>query len=360
MTLAIRSKRLRVVAAATAAVGAVLAASLSQSATAAQKPSIIWLEQGAGNPAWVVQHNAAAEAGRRLGYTFKAVSGNLVASDQANILRQLVNQKPSAIIVNAINPASIVPAIKYATGQGHPGLSIYASIPAATASATFNEQRSGQIMAKQAVALLKQRYGKVEGQIAVLEGVLGQPASDLRANGFIDYMKQYPGVKIVATDATDWGAPQASAAMQDWLVKYPQLSMVYGLSDTISEPAANVAQRQNRLCTQSATWKKNPNCIIFVSVDGTVFSDLVNGTFFADEAYALPWAGFVYGTLAYDLATHKSVPKVTTLNSLLTTSANAVCVNSMMNAMTSSPHTFPFNSPSLQALAQKRGCKVLD
>lgn len=72
-------------------------------ANAASEPSIVWLEQGAGNPAWTEQHNAAAEAGRRLGYTFKAVSGNLNPTDQANILKQLVDQKPSAIILNAID-----------------------------------------------------------------------------------------------------------------------------------------------------------------------------------------------------------------------------------------------------------------
>ena len=40
------------------------------------KPNIVWLEQGADNPYWDAQHKAAAEAGRRLGFTFKAVSGN--------------------------------------------------------------------------------------------------------------------------------------------------------------------------------------------------------------------------------------------------------------------------------------------
>lgn len=239
-------------------------------------------------------------------------------------------------------------------------LSVYANIPQATASVTFDEQRSGKVAAIEAIKLLTQRYGKPQGQIAVLEGVQGQPASDLRAAGFLDYMKAYPNVKIVAVQPTDWAANQASAATQAWLVKYPNLSMIYSLSDTIGAPAADVLQRQNKLCTQQKTWTSNSNCVIIVSVDGTILSDLVNGTFFSTELYALPWAGFTYGTLAYDLATHKSFPKLTTLNSMLATSANVACVNKMQNAMTSAPHTFPFNEPSIQAIAQKWGCKVLD
>src|ERR1051325_11420999 len=83
-------------------------------ASRAAKPSIIWLEQGAGNPAWDEQHKAAAEAGRRLGFSFKAVSGNLNPSDQANILKQLVDQKPNAIILNALDPKTITPSLAYA------------------------------------------------------------------------------------------------------------------------------------------------------------------------------------------------------------------------------------------------------
>jgi len=106
-----------------AAIGAAVAFGAGQSsARSAAEPSIVWLEQGAGNPAWDEQHKAAAEAGRRLGYTFKAVSGNLSPSDQANILKQLVDQKPSAIILNALDPKTVAPSLAYAKQKGVPVL----------------------------------------------------------------------------------------------------------------------------------------------------------------------------------------------------------------------------------------------
>src|SRR5438105_8722884 len=229
-----KKRLLAAVVAALAAIGAAIAVGAAgSSATAAGKPSIVWLEQGAGNPAWAEQHKAAAEAGRRLGFSFKAVSGNLNPTDQANILKQLVDQKPSAIILNALDPKTIAPSLAYAKQKGVPVLSVYAIIPQATASVTFDELRSGRVAAIEAIRLLTERYGKPQGQVAVLEGVLGQPASDLRAKGFLDYMKKYPAVKIVAVQPTDWSADKASAAAQAWLVKYPKLSMIYSLSDTI-------------------------------------------------------------------------------------------------------------------------------
>ncbi len=330
---------------------------------AAKKPYIIWLEQGAGNPYWDAQHKAAAEAGRRLGFDFKSVSGNLNPSDQAAILKQLVDQKPSAIMLNSIDPKSMGPSLAYAKAHGVPVLSLYAVTPGSTASISFDETRSGRVDAKYAATLLKERYGKVTGQVAVLHGILGQPASDVRANGFINYVKKnMPGVKIVAVQPTDWTADKASAAMQNWLVKYPKLSMVYGLSDTISVPAANVAQRQNRLCTRAKDWTAVPNCITFVSVDGFFLNEVVAGRLFASELYSPQWSAYKFAQLAYSLATHKPTPKVTYINSMLVTNKNAVCVNRMQNDMIKHLTTFPFTAaPTMQGIASKvYHCQVLD
>jgi ABC-type sugar transport system substrate-binding protein len=352
------------VAAAAAGLGLAAPAGVASAATAtASKPMIYWLEQGAGNPYWNAQHLAAAQAGVRLGYNFKSFSGNLSATDQASILKQLADQKPALIMLNSIDPTSIIPSIKYAESKGVPVLSLYSTIPQATASIGFNEVRSGQLAAKQAGMLLKERYGKLTGTIAVLGGVEGQPTSDFRADGFIDYVKAHmPGVTTVF-QPTNWDASQASAAMQDWLTKYPNLSMVYGLSDTITVPAAEVAQRQNRLCVNEAGkgWTSNANCIIFISVDGFFLNDDVNGTLYSDEMYSPQWSAYVYGEDAYNIVEHKSYQKNEQLNSLLVTSANAACALKMQNAMASSMATFDFTAgPTLQDVAAHYGCKVLD
>jgi ABC-type sugar transport system substrate-binding protein len=330
-------------------------------APAATKGKIVWLELGAGNPYWTDQHNAAAVIANRAGYSFQAVSGNLDPSYQANELKTLAAEHPSVIMVNPLDPATMGPALKYAKQKGVPVLSLYAPMSGATASVYYNEIRSGKIDAKYAVTLLKQRYGQPEGQVAVLEGVLGQPASDQRAGGFINYVKAHdPKVKIVATAATGWGADQATAATQDWLTKYPHLSMIYGLSDTISIPGFDVAARESRACTQQKNWTKNASCVAFVSVDGFFIGDVASGQLFSDELYSPFWFGATATAMAVRIAEHKSVQHVKELRSLLTTPTNGVCVNKMETAM-SNVGTFNWGaSPSLQGLAAKRGCKVLD
>jgi ABC-type sugar transport system substrate-binding protein len=349
---------LTALAALTVAVAAAVPAGARQAADA--KPLIIWLEQGSGNPYWDAQHAGAAAAGARLGFAFKAVSGNLKASDQANILKQLVDQKPAAIMLNAVDPKSMTASIAYANSKKVPVVNVYSLTPAnATAGITFDETRSGRIDAQYALKLLEQRYGKAQGKVAVLHGILGQPASDVRANGFIDYMKKNaPGVKIVSVQPTGWAADKAAAAMQNWLVKYPDLSLVYSLSDTLAVPAAKVAERQNRLCTKQDDWKQNSNCVAFVSVDGIFADEVAKGRLFSTELYSPYWTGYTYATLAQKVATGKPYAKKNMIDSLLVTPDNAACVVKMANAMAKTK-TFDF-SGSLQQIAKRRGCKVVD
>ncbi|HZO97626.1 MAG TPA: sugar ABC transporter substrate-binding protein [Gaiellaceae bacterium] len=349
-----------------ASLAAVLAAavavpSLSFAGTSgkAAKQSIVWLELGSGNPYWDAQHQAANTYLRSLGFSFKSVSGQGKPESQSATLRQLADQGVNVVMLNPVDPKALVPAVKYARSKGTKVLSVYAEMPAANASVVFDEIRSGRVAGEYALDLLKQRYGKVSGKVAVLEGILGQPASDLRAKGFVDYMKKQ-GVDIVATQPTDWTADKASATMQDWLVKYPDLSMVYGLSDTITVPAVNVAERQNRLCTQEKAWSSNPSCIAFVSVDGIFLNEVVKGRLFSTELYSPYWTGYAFSKFAVDLAKGKKVEKLNMVDSLLVTPKNASCVTKMATDMQKKLKTFPFVG-SLQTIARtKYHCAVVD
>jgi ABC-type sugar transport system substrate-binding protein len=322
----------------------------AEAATA--KPSIIWLEQGSGNPYWTAQHAAGQVACQRLGCTFKAVSGNGNPGDQSSIMRQLVNEHPTLIMLNAIDPASMVPSIKYAESKGVKVLNMYGVAPQATASVQFDENRTGMIAAQVTIALLKQRYGAAKGQVAILAGTLGQPASDERAAGFVNYMKAYPGVDIVANVATDWVAANATSAMQDLLTKYPKLGFIYTLSDTLGLPAEDVMQRQSRLCTQSSYWTSNPSCVGIVSADGFYAAQVKTGGFFATQLYSPQWSGYDWTALAYDMAVGKKVPSVTSVDAYLIEPQNAACALQMINAMTTDYKTFPWGG-TLQEIASK-------
>jgi ABC-type sugar transport system substrate-binding protein len=254
----------------------------------------------------------------------------------------------------------MAPAIAYAKSKGVKVLNMYGVEPKATASVTFDEIRTGRVAAKVTLDLLKQRFGSPKGEVAVLSGVLGQPASDLRAKGFTDYLKAHKGVKVDAVQPTNWAADKASAAMQDFLVKYPSLAFVYTLSDTLALPAATIAERQRKLCTQQSNWKSNSSCVGFVSADGIFADQVKSGKFFATQLYSPEWSGYLFAKLAHDVAIGKKTPKTTKINAFLIEPRNATCALRMINDMKKKMRVFPFG-PSLQQTARgKYHCQVLD
>lgn len=340
------------------AVSAALVIALPAFAQDGERPQIVWLEQNAGNPYWDAQHQAAAAAGDDLGFDFRAVSGNGDPQSQAATLTQLADQGVSTIMLNAIDPTATEPGVMYAQDHGVPVVSLYAIDPNAAASVTFDEIKVGETAAKNALSLLEARNGSPTGKVAVLAGVQGQPASDQRAQGFTDYMAMQDGVDVVAVQPTGWSADAASATMQDWLVAYPDLSLVYSLSDTLAVPAMNVAERENKVCTQQADWTANPGCIIFVAVDGIFVDEVVNGRLWATQLYSPQWSGFAFADLAYKVATGGDYEKTTYLDALLVTPENAECVAAMQADMAADPASFPFEG-SLADIAAARGCAIV-
>ena len=220
----------------------------------------MWVEQGAGNPYWDAQHAAAQEAADRLGFDFRVVSGDLDPAVQASVVQQTVDQGPDAIMVNAIDPSAVAEAYQYAADNDVPIVNLYGLDENATSSITFDEIRTGEMMGAHALSLLEARYGEPTGEVAVLHGILGQPASDLRAQGFIDFVEAN-GVEVVDVQPTNWQADEASATMENWLTRYPDLSMVYALSDTLAVPAMNIAERQDRLCRNDVDPAELENCV---------------------------------------------------------------------------------------------------
>jgi ABC-type sugar transport system substrate-binding protein len=324
----------------------------------AERPEIVWLEQNSGNPYWEAQHAAADAAGDDYGYDFRAVSGNGDPAQQAATLTQLVDQGVDAIMLNAIDPTATAEGVAYAIEQGVPIISVYAIDPNATASVTFDEIQVGATAAKHALQLLERKNGTPTGQVAILQGIQGQPASDQRSQGFEDYMAQQEGVEIVDAQPTGWAPDEASAAMQDWLVAHPDLDLVYALSDTLAVPAINVAERENKVCTADGDWAATPDCIIFESVDGIFASEVVDGRLAGTQLYSPQWTGFAMADVANAVVTGGEFEPETYLDALLVTPENAACVAEMQNAMATETADFPFEG-SLADIATARGCTVI-
>lgn len=336
-------------------------ASTSGASTSTSDPTIAWIQIGANNPFWTAENKAAQAAAKRNGFTMRILSGNTSVSTQSTEIEQMANEHVSVILLTAIDPASNATAIDYAKSHGVPVISLYSTSSAATMSAGFDEEAVGHDMAVFSADLLKQRYGSVKGTVAVLGLALGQTLEKYRMGGFVQTIETYPGVHVVSTQPTTSQASKAQSVMQDWLTKYPNLSLVYGGSDTVTVPAITIAQRTHRVCNvKTAKWTTQKNCIVFTSVDGDPIgiTAITKGTLAGTDLYAPYWAGWQFAMMGYHLATKKIKPHTMVLQALPVDKANVSCITKMQTAMSTHLSSFNFTG-TLAQIAKRYGCTAV-
>ena len=60
-----------------------------------------------------------------------------------------------------------------------------------------------------------------EGQIFVVQGLLGNTASNARYEGLQKALEEYPNIEVVADDTANWNTDEALALVETWLTQYP-------------------------------------------------------------------------------------------------------------------------------------------
>ena len=132
-------------------------------------------------------------------------------------MRQLVDQGVDAIIVCCSNPTALNQTVEYAHDKGVPvfsGIGYLTSPYAINASANFvvGGRMMGDWMAKEI-------GGK--GNVLVVEGIPGTPASDSQNTGIQAALAEYPDVPVVGQIAGMWADQGAQAEIQKWMATSP-------------------------------------------------------------------------------------------------------------------------------------------
>ena len=200
-------------------------------AHAADKPTIALIQIDLTNPFHLGEVDGAKEAARREGFNLIVASGDGDVNKQIQAMENAINQKVDAISINFIDAGAFGPTMAKANAAHIPVICLHSTIPGCAATLGFDERRTGQIVGEYAATLLKARYGDVKGEVANLEGLLGQGLNTDRSGGFTDVMAKYPGVKVMAQEPTDWDPAKAVSITENWMTAYPNLDLIYGNSE---------------------------------------------------------------------------------------------------------------------------------
>lgn len=308
------------------------------SATSAQdQPLRIGLVQlGTDNPFWIAQVAGGDEAARRYGFELIVTSGEGDVTRQVQAFEDLVNQGVDAISINPLDAQAFGPAMAGAADAGIPVVCLFSQMEGCVTVLGFEERTNGRMVGEYAVQLLTEKYGEPRGKVAILLGALGQDINTNRSGGFTDAVANYPNIEVVAAESTgNWEADKAVALTENWLTAFPDLDLIYGLSDSLTVPASNVLTRAGR------------DDIMLVSYDGTEIglSAVADGSLRSTVALLPQYNGFWNVYAAFLVAKGIQFPETFYMPGAMVTTENLTGFQQLSVDLGDKLTSFPFELP---------------
>ncbi len=152
---------------------------------------------------------------------------------QIKIIEDLTQKNVDLLAVAVNDPKAVVPSLKAAQDQGIavivldsitplPGLEVLSLIGS-------NNEDGGQVVGKNVLELQQKAGRKIK--MAILEGVPGQYANEMRMTGFKSVVQGNPNIEIVASQPANWQRELAMSTMENILQAHPDLDIVWGVND---------------------------------------------------------------------------------------------------------------------------------
>jgi D-allose transport system substrate-binding protein len=221
---------------------AILAAALSTSAGAADKPVFGVLLKTLSNPFWNAMQEGIKDGTDEAGveYFLQAVESDQAAEPQLNTCNTMLERKPAVMITAAINSTILLPCLKQATDMGIPVIDLDANLDhdiAAKAGVkiAFTIGSDNTAAGAKGADFMAEKLKGQKGSILVIEGLAGNITGQKRAKGFADQLaKVAPDLKIVASLPGDWDRQKAANIANDTMTANPDLIGIFCANDTMA------------------------------------------------------------------------------------------------------------------------------
>src|SRR5918994_690796 len=198
---------------------------------------------------WQIVLAGARKAGQDLGVNVPEL-GAQAESDingQISILENAVAGKPAAIVISPTEFKALgKPITEAAKSVKIIGIDSAADSKAFTSFLTTDNVQGGRVAADALAAAISEKYGKAEGEVALITALPGVGSLDQRAKGFKEQLAaKYPGLKLVADKVADGQATTGLNIMTDLITANPNLRGVFA-SYLIMAQGAGQAVAENK------------------------------------------------------------------------------------------------------------------
>lgn len=299
-----------------AAAGAVVGL-LAFNAPALAQDTIPVIVKDTTSPYWQTVYAGAKKAGAELKINTPLLGAQSEAdvAGQISALENAVSEGPKAIVIAPTSFSALGPPIDEAAKKVKVvGIDSSADSKNFTSFLTTDNVAGGRLAADALAEAIKAKYGKAEGEVALLTYLPGAGSLDARDKGFTEELKaKYPDLKLVAHRIGDGQATTAVNIMTDLITARPNLRGVFGDNLFMGLGAGQaVAENHAQDKIKVVSFDSSDQLVKFLQ-DGAVAALIVQDPF---------RMGYQGVKTAYDAANGKTVPANIDTGANLITKAN--------------------------------------
>lgn len=232
---------------------------------------------------WQIVLAGARKAGVDLGVKVPELGAQSESdiNGQISILENAVAGKPAAVVISPTQFAALGKPIDAAAKSVKIiGIDSAADLKAFTSFLTTDNVQGGRVAADGLAAAITAKYGKAEGDVALITSIPGVGSLDQRAKGFKEELAaKYPGLKLVADKVADGQATTGLNIMTDLLTANPKLVGVFA-SNLIMAQGAGQAIAENKAAdkVKLVGFDSDDKLVKFLT-DGTIAALVVQDPF---------------------------------------------------------------------------------
>ena len=228
MTMLRTTKRLLLAGAALALAGGMLAGGIAPASAKDLKAVGVTLGS-LGNPFFVAMVQGAEAEAKKINPNVKvnAASADYDLNKQFTQIDNFVASGVDLILVNAVDPKAIAPAIKRAQAAGIVVVAVDVAAAGADATVQTNNVQAGEI----ACQFIVDKLGANGGKVIIQNGPQVSSVID-RVNGCKEVLGKNAKIEILSSDQDGKGSREGGLnIMQGHLTRYPQIDAVFTIND---------------------------------------------------------------------------------------------------------------------------------
>jgi ribose transport system substrate-binding protein len=262
-------------------IGAMVAAvmGLSANSFAADKPTIPIIVKDTTSFYWQIVLAGARQAGKDLGVNVPELGAQSESdiTGQISILENAVSEKPAAVVISPTEFKALgKPVDEAAKKVPIIGIDSSADSKAFSSFLTTDNVQGGRIAAGGLAEGIAAKYGKAEGEVALITSLPGVGSLDARAKGFKEELAaKYPGLKLVADKVADGQATTGLNITTDLITAYPNLRGIFASNLIMAQGAGQAIAENKKGDTIKLIGFDSDDKLVGFLKDGTIYALVV-------------------------------------------------------------------------------------